>query len=152
MGTLNQTTRELNNNTRSALHLTQAESIVGDGTYKSPGTYVTEIDPALTENIDYSGGSAVYTGLDDIQIQLIATISIKSTSANVDVTMTGGIESTPDVNYEIENKLTSANEVKELTNVSIHTWSTGETLDFFIKASSNITMEKAIWIISRYDN
>ena len=147
----NKTGRNKDNDTRTTLHITQAEPIVGDNTYKSPGTYVVEVDPDLTENVDYSLGSAVYTGIDDIQIELVATISTKSTTANVDITMTGGVNGVPDLDYEVEHKLTVANDVKELTTPSVHKWTTGDTLDFFVKATADITLEKAIWIIRRYD-
>lgn len=151
MGILYKTTRSLNNNTRSTLYLTQAEPIVGDGNYKSPTLYVAELDPSLTENISYVGGSAVYTGLDEIQIKISSTISTKGVNAGIDVTVTAGILGVPDITQEIEHTLTNANDVKEITHHSIHTVSNGDTFDFFIKATSNITLDKAVWIISRYD-
>ena len=151
MGTINRTTSDLNNRTRSALYLTQAESITGDNTYRSPGTYVAEIDTDFTENINYTSGSAVYTGTDPIQIRLISNISISSASAGVSVSVTGGVNSTPDASQEKTHTLTSANDEKELTCISIHKWTNGDTLDFYVKASADVILEKATWDISRYD-
>lgn len=151
MGTLNQTTRQLNNKTRSTLYLTQAEPIVGDGTYKSPDLYVAQLNPLFTENINYTAGSAIYTGLDTIEIEISATISTQSLNANVLVLVTSGVNGVPDTTQEIEHRLTVANDVKEITHMSIHTVSTGDTFDFFIQSSENIIMEKAVWIITRYD-
>lgn len=151
MGTLNKTTRSLNNNTRSALVLSAPEAIVGDGTYKSPGTNVIELNPDFTENITYGGGSATYTGLDTIWITIRSTISVSSASAGVTVTITSGTNSTPSTAQEIENKITSASEVKELTHQGVFELNPGDTMDFFIKATANVTLEKAVWTIQRYD-
>jgi len=147
----NRTGRNMDNRTRSTLILSQPEPIIGDNTWRSPGVYVVELDPKLTENIDYTSGSAVYTGLDTIQIEIVSTVSTKATNANTTVLMTTGIEGVEDTTQEIKHTLTSGNEDKELTHQGVHEWKTGETLDFFIKADSNITIEKAVWKIKRYD-
>ena len=65
--------------------------------------------------------------------------------------MTAGTNSTPDTNQEIEHRLTTANDKKELTHVSVHTWTKNDTLDFYVKASANVSLDKAIWKIRRYD-
>lgn len=143
------TGRQLNNNTRSTLHLTQAEPIVGDGTYKSPTQYVAELDPDLTDNITYGGGSATYTGEDDIEIEVRSTISVQSATAGNDVKITSGIGGTPSTSQEIESRLTTANEVKELTHQGTFKISKNQTIDFFIQGSSNLTITKAVWKIKR---
>jgi len=145
------TGRNENNRTRSTLVLTQAEPIVGDGTYKSPELYVAELDPKFTEGINYTGGSAVYEGLDTIQIEVETTVSVKGTNAGITILVTSGVNSTPSTAQEIETKLTSAGDIKELTHHGTFEWKTGDIVDFFISATSNITIEKAVWKISRVD-
>ena len=151
MGTLNRTTANLNNHTRTALYLSAPEALVGDGTYKSPGTNVTELNAVFTENINYTGGSAVYTGNETIQIKIESTISISSASAGTTVFITSGINGTPSTTQEVTSVLTNANDIKELTHHGIFVLEPGDTMDFFVKASANVTLEKAIWNISRFD-
>lgn len=151
MGTILRTLGDLNNHTRSMLVLSQAESIIGDNTYRSPGTYVTELDPSLTENINYSGGSATYTGAETIQITIDSRISVSSASAGTNIYITSGIKDTPSVEQEVYNKLTNANDTKELSHQGTFTISQGDTIDFFIKASANVVLEKAVWRIKRYN-
>lgn len=152
MSVITRSARNINNKTRSTLYLTQPEGITGDGTYKSPNLYVAEVDPLLTEGVNYTGGSAEYTELDDIQVKVTTTVTVSSVNAGVDVTMTTGVDGSPDLLQEIENTLTNANDAKELTHQGVHPWKNLETLDFFIKASSNVTMEKAVFVIERYDD
>lgn len=133
---------------KTALNLSQPEPIVGDGTYKSPSLYVTEI-AGFTENFSYVGGSVVYSGIIDIQIKLVSVISVSSGNAGNEVTVTAGKNSTPNTDFEIVNKLTNANDIKEITHQSKFTLSTGDTLDFYAKATSNIVLEKAIWLIDK---
>lgn len=151
MGTINRTTANLNNHTRSVLVLSSSEVITGDNTYRSPGTNVIELNAVFTENINYTGGSAVYTGLETIQIKIESTISISSSSSNTTVFITSGINSTPSATQEVTSVLTSANDVKELTHHGIFVLEPGDTMDFFVKANNNVTLEKAIWNISRFD-
>lgn len=133
---------------KTALNLTQGEPIVGDGTYKSPSTYVAEV-PGFTENFNYVGGSLVYAGTVDIEVKVVSVISVSSVSAGTDITITVGKNSTPVTDFEIENKLTNANDVKEITHQSKFALTNGDTLDFYIKASNNIVMEKAVWLIDK---
>jgi len=152
MSVITRSARNLNNKTRSTLRLSQPEPIIGDSTWRSPGNFVVEVDPTLTENINYTGGSAVYTGLDDIQIQMTATITTEATGgSNTTVLMTGGIQGNEDLNQVIEHLLTNGNEAKELTCQFVSNWSNGQTLDFFINADKNIDLKKGEWIIKRYD-
>lgn len=133
---------------KTALNLSQAESIVGDGTYKSPSLYVQEIS-GFTENFTYAGGSVVYSGTTDIQVKVVSVISVSSASAGTEITITVGKNSTPNPDFEIENKLTNANDVKEITHQSKFSLTNGDTLDFYVKATNNITLEKAIWLVDK---
>ena len=151
MGTLNRTTANLNNHSRSALVLSAPEAIIGDNTYRSPGTNVIELNAVFTENINYTGGSAVYTGLETIQIKIESTISISSATSNTTVFITSGTNGTANTTQEVTSVLTSANDVKELTHHGIFELAPGDTMDFFVKADNNVTLEKAIWNISRFD-
>ena len=152
MSVITRSARNINNKTRSVLRLSQPENVIGDGNYKSPGTYIVEVDAALTENIVYSGGSATYIGDDDVQIEIESTYSVSASSAGVDITATTGKNSTPDLDFEMPNTLTSANDVKNLKQTGVHTLSKNDTFDFFIKGSANFTIEKAVWKIRRYDD
>lgn len=127
------------------LHLSQAEALTGDGTnWYSPGTYVTLISSPV--NFSYTGGSIVYTGEEDIEVLLLSTVSMSSTLANVDVEMTGGTNGVPNEDYIVTHVLTNANDVKELSmNIPVQ-MSKNDTLDFYVRASQNISLEKAVWL------
>lgn len=151
MGTLNYTVATINNKLFSAqtvLNLSQPESITGDGTYKSPETYIQEIS-GLTKNFDYISGSLVYIGIEDINIIILSTITISSGTAGNTITITAGKNGTPSIDYEIVNKITNANDVKEVSTQAKFSIVTNDTLDFFIKATSNIVLEKAVWTIEK---
>jgi len=127
------------------LNLSQPEPIVGDGSYKSPTQYVQYVPNIDPVNFEYSGGQATYIGDEDITVMLIVTTSVKSGSGGVGVTMTGGKNGTPALAFETLNVLSNANDVKELTSQSVEKLSKNDTLDFYIKANANITMENAIF-------
>jgi len=150
MGTINRTTSDLNNRTRSALILSAPEAVIGDNTYRSPGTNVVQVDPKFTENINYTGGSAVYVGLETIQIRISSTVSVSSVVANTTLFFTSGINGTPDTSQEITSILTKGGDVKELSHQAVFEISTGDTLDFYLKGNNNMTIEKAVWLISRH--
>lgn len=152
MGVINRTTTNLNNHTRSTLILTAPEPIIGDNTWRSPELNVAELDPSLTENISYVGGSAVYIGTESVQILITSTVATVGNSANTDVFLTAGKNGSPELSQQIDHRLTTANDVKELTTQTVITLENGDTFDFFIKASSDITINKAVWTIRRYDD
>jgi len=132
----------------AVLKLSEPETIVGDDTYKSPDTYVVEVG-AFGENFTYEGGSLTYDGTEDIEITIRSTITVSSSNAGVTIVMTSGKNGTPNTDYEIGNKLTTANDEKELTHQGRHLASTGDTFDFYVKCSSNIVLEKAVWFIDK---
>lgn len=148
MGTIFRTNAQLNKQLQPAhIHLTlsQPEPLTGDGTnWYSPGTYVQAID--LPDNFNYIGGSIVYTGAQDIEVILMSTVSMESTSAGVGIEMAGGKNGVPDLNYVIPHTLTNANDEKELTNNTIVQMTAGDTLDFFVRASQDIVLTAAVWI------
>lgn len=151
MTTLNFTTAAINTRlygTTTTLNLSQGEPIVGDGTYKSPSLYIQAI-PGLTENLVYISGSLTYIGAEDIELIAISTITVSSTTAGNMITVTGGTNGIPNLDYEIANKITNANDIKEITNQGKISMITNDTLDFFIKADNNIIMEKAVWMVEK---
>jgi len=135
-------------NAKTILNLSQPEPLVGDGTYKSPTLYVEEV-PGYTENFSYTAGSLTYTGTEDIQVKVQSTITLTTASAGNLITMTTGVNGTPNLAYEIENKMTTANDEKELTNQGDHTLTTGDTLDFFAKATGDFSLKKAVWTVDK---
>lgn len=127
-----------------SLNLSQPEDITGDGTYKSPSTYVQVVPGTTPINFEYTGGQGVYTGDEDITVALFVTTSVTG-GAGTTITITGGKNGTPDTAYEISNKLSNANDAKALASQSYASLSKNDTLNFYIKADANITMEQAIF-------
>lgn len=148
MGTINRTTSDLNKILYPAhvhLNLSQAEPIIGDNTWRSPELYVQGID--TPENFNYIGGSLVYTGTEEIEIILFSTISMKSSTAGVTIQMTGGVDGSPALDYVVEHKLTTANDIKTLSGDIVLNIKNGDSIDFFVKSTANISLEYAVWLV-----
>ena len=159
MGTINRTTADMNKHLlecHAHLHLSQAESLVGDGTnWYSPGTYVTTIDAPT--NFLYGTGSLTYIGVEDIEIIFTSNVTFSASNAGVDIEMTGGINSTPDLDFVMEHRLTTPNDKKELSSsMVLDCWmdsSTANVASVLRNASRNgiggETIPRTAWINAR---
>ena len=132
-------------NAHLLLNLSAPESIVGDGNWKSPTQNVQYVPDHTPINFEYSGGQATYLGEEDITVLLLVTTSVQAGSAGVTVTMTGGKNGTPNLAFATPTTLTNSNDLKVLPSQSVETLTYGDTLDFYVKASANISMETAIF-------
>lgn len=131
------------------LNLSQAEPLTGDNTYQSPSTYVQVVPDTVPENFEYVDGSIKYTGDRDITVRILTTVTVSTVSGGNSITMTIGKTGTPEAKYEISNVLTNPNDEKELTNQGRLDVSTNDTMDFYIKGSSNFVLEKAVLDINK---